>query len=77
MTSLNSVDDGDLSNRFRHHAPRNPLTQVRHEDVRDCLLDTARTINALVPHSREKMLAFTALEEAMMWANAGIAMNQE
>jgi hypothetical protein len=27
----------------------------------------------LVPPGREQSLAFTALEEAMFWANAGIA----
>jgi hypothetical protein len=30
-------------------------------------------LNELVPDSREKSLAITHLEEAVMWANAGIA----
>lgn len=34
--------------------------------------DVAEGIDQLCPDGREKMLALTKLEEAMMWANAAI-----
>ena len=36
----------------------------------------ARTILKLTPQSRERSLALTKLEEAVMWANAAIARNE-
>lgn len=33
-------------------------------------------INDLTPNSREQAVAFTKLEESIMWANAGIARNE-
>jgi len=36
----------------------------------------AAYINENCPDSREKSLAFTKLEEAVMWANASIARNE-
>ena len=63
----------DLQKRFKHHPPSKADTILRHEKVRASCLDTAAIIETLVPDGREKSLATTKLEEAMMWANAGIA----
>jgi hypothetical protein len=37
--------------------------------------ELAHAMNDLLPESREKSLALTALEESLMWANACIARN--
>jgi hypothetical protein len=62
----------DLRNRFAYHAPDDEKRKA-HERVRELLHDTAAEINDLVPAGREQSLAVTHLEDAMMWANAGIA----
>lgn len=36
----------------------------------------AKTIQGKCPESREKSLAFTKLEECIMWANAAIFRNE-
>lgn len=65
---------GELENRFVHHAPNDDsgprYMRLRHEFLRLALM-----IDALAPDSREKSLAVTSLEEAMMWANSAIARN--
>lgn len=66
----------DLDNRFTYHKPKDNTTIRAHERIRLGVGAVARLIDANVPDGREKSLAITALEEAMMWANAGIARNQ-
>ena len=66
-------DDEDLNNRFGYHPPKDDATIKRHELVRAGLLGVGLVLVDTVPPGRELSLALTALEEAMMWANAGIA----
>jgi putative hemolysin len=64
----------DIDNRFMFH-PATEVTAPMHDKVRnDCRL-LAHKIDKMLPESREKSLALTKLEEAMMWANAAIARN--
>lgn len=63
----------DLENRFAFHPAKTLTTQNAHGSVRNQCLVLAKYINETVPEGREKSLAITHLEEAMMWANAGIA----
>lgn len=65
----------DLINRFKHHPPKDKSTADLHEQVRSEIGNAADFVNKFVPEGREKSLAITKLEEAMMWANAGIARN--
>lgn len=62
MDAMRSMMSGDQPARF------------------DLLRSTARglaaTIQGECPESREKSLAFTKLEECVMWANAAIARNE-
>lgn len=67
------MDPADLATRFRYHPADTEAKRGAHEEVRAVCHDTAKSINALVPEGREKSLAVTKLEEAMMWANAGLA----
>lgn len=62
----------DLDSRFDYHAA-DAAKALRHQEVRSALKEMARMVLELVPAGREQSLALTALEEAMMWANAGIA----
>lgn len=68
------MDDLDLVKRFTYHAPK-PGQPEAYQELLEVALGFARMINASQPDSREKSLAVTALEEVVMWANAGIARN--
>lgn len=63
----------ELARRFDHHPPKDRETVHKHECTREAARGFATQINAAVPEGREKSLALTKIEEAMMWANAGIA----
>lgn len=63
----------DINRRFNHHPPKDDSVVLRHEHVRDVCRKAAEMIDAAAPDGREKSLAITKLEEAMMWANAAIA----
>ena len=68
----------DLHNRFAYHPPRPDTDDAdRHGEVRQQCFNLASIINDACPDSREKSLAITHLEEAMMWANAAIARNKD
>lgn len=67
------MDPLDLANRFTFHEKSRHDNAEAHSDVRGGCLQLAKLIDALVPDGREKSLAITHLEDAMMWANAGLA----
>jgi hypothetical protein len=69
-----SLVNKDLENRFTYHAPKADQPQ-KYESLRAKAKEFAYLIADLCPDSREKSLAQTKLEEAMMWANAAIARN--
>jgi hypothetical protein len=71
-----TVRIADLANRFSYHPPL-PGQPERYEKIRAFAHDTARLISEECPESREKSLALTHLEEAVMWANAAIARHDE
>lgn len=69
------MEKTDIDNRFTYHAPK--ATQpVKYEEIRELARNYAHRLNELCPESREKSLAFTALEDAVFWANAAIARNE-
>ena len=70
-----TIEEKDLLNRFTYHAPTEKNARY-HESIRNFGLDLARILNDILPDSREKSLAITKLEEAIMWANASIARNK-
>lgn len=65
----------DLQNRFTYHPPKGDQA-VHYSEIRRGGLALAGLIDDLAPDSREKSLAITKLEEAVMWANAAIARNE-
>ena len=64
----------DLAKRFTLAAVDDGQKQ-RMAEIRRLCQNLGADILGLVPESREQSLAMTKLEEAMFWANAGIARN--
>lgn len=65
----------DIEKNFTYYAPKEGQ-QERCERIRFKAKMLAAYINEKCPDSREKSLAMTKLEEAVMWANAAIARNE-
>lgn len=63
-----------IENNFSYHKPTGDQPE-KYELIRAIGREFAYSIDSYVPNSREKSLAMTKLEEAVMWANAGIARN--
>lgn len=71
------IDQAELELRFAFHPADTDEKRAAHEAVRDTCRAAAEDVVRLTPGpSREQSLAITALEEAMMWANAAIARHQ-
>lgn len=64
-----------IENNFTYHAPKANQPD-RYENLREKGKNLALTIVDSCPHSRERSLALTKLEESIMWANAAIARNE-
>lgn len=70
---MNKVNER-IENNFTYHSPKDGQPQ-KYEDIRNKAKELAYLIDCYVPESRELSLSMTKLEEAVMWANAGIARN--
>ena len=64
-----------IENNFTYHQPTGDQPK-RYEAIRNKAKEMALLIEDICPTSREKSLAFTKLEEMVMWANASIARNE-
>lgn len=62
-------------NNFVYHAPL-PGQPERYALIRDWAGKCAELLNEMCPPSRELSLAMTNLEQAVFWANAAIARNE-
>lgn len=67
------IDPADIKNRFAFHPATTDEKRDAHSSVRQACRRAADHINQTCPDGREKALALTALEEAMMWGNAALA----
>ena len=65
----------DVDRVFKYHAPFGDQA-YRYEELRAAARVLAGKIEQMCPNSREKSLAFTNLQETVMWANASIAINE-
>lgn len=70
---MQNTNPDELTNRFAYHPPLSDTRRQAHENVRGQVGRLAQFIAHTVPAGREQALALTKLEEAMMWANAGLA----
>lgn len=66
----------ELEKRFTYHPPFGNQVE-RYQVLRDEAKSLANLIDGYAPDSREKSLAITHLEQAVMWANAAIARNEQ
>lgn len=64
-----------IEKAFTYHPPKGDQSS-RYHQIRAEAKALALTIDRESPNSREKSLALTKLEEAVMWANAAIARNE-
>ena len=64
-----------IENNFHYHPPK-PGQQEKYARIREKAKELAYLIDAQCPASREKSIAMTELETAVMWANASIARSQ-
>lgn len=64
-----------IENNFKYHTPKQGQPE-KYTAIREKAKELAYLIEELCPDSREKSLAFTNLEQSVMWANASIARNE-
>jgi hypothetical protein len=62
----------DLDKIYKYHAPKEGQP-AKYEAIRAKAKELALLIETECPDSRERSVAFTNLETAVMWANAAIA----
>lgn len=67
-----NLTEAEIERRFSHHVPVGEQTNT-HGAIREAYKVFATTLAAWMPDSREKSLAFTALEESSFWAHASVA----
>jgi hypothetical protein len=65
----------NLDNIFSYHAPKADQAD-RYETLREAAKEFAKQVEALTPVSREQSVALTNVQQAVMWANAAIAINE-
>jgi hypothetical protein len=70
------MTEEQIKNIFTYHAPFGTQT-TRYQILRSEAKSLALTIQEACPESREKSLALTYLQQATMWANAAIAINEK
>ncbi|WP_107838958.1 DUF7681 family protein [Metasolibacillus meyeri] len=61
-----------INNVYKYHAPK-PGQSEKYDIIRAKAKELAYLMNDVCPDSRERSLAHTNLEQAVMWANASIA----
>jgi phage-related tail fiber protein len=66
------IEQNDIDNRFTYHPP-SETKATKHVMIRESGKTLTEIVNEMVPDGREKSLAITKIEEAVMWANAGLA----
>ena len=66
------IHNPEMKIRFSYHKPTTEQAET-YLSIRDRARSFAIYLMLNVPESRERGLAITKLEEAVMWANAGIA----
>ena len=72
---IGDIKNPQIENNFKYHAPKEGQPE-KYNAIREKAKELAYLIDAECPNSREKSVAITNLETAVMWANASIARNE-
>lgn len=64
--------DYQTENAFKYHPPTEEQRE-KYEQLRAKAKELVYLVNGACPQSRERSLAVTNIEQAVMWANAAIA----
>jgi hypothetical protein len=72
---MGNLPGADFDKIYQYHAPKAGQPE-KYEALRSKAKEFACLIDQFCPDSREKAVAFTQLETAVMWANAAIARNE-
>ena len=73
--AVSAQDKEKINKAFTYHAPKDDQP-ARYVELRASGKELAELMTAMCPPSLELSLALTNLEQAIMWANAGIARNE-
>lgn len=73
---MRGVDQQEITARFSEHPPSDERVAAAHKRIRLLGYDLTMELNSIVPESRELSLAITHIENAVMWANKGLARTQ-
>ena len=76
MYGMSEKELARLSNVFTYHAIIGDQ-QRRYIELRDMAKKLAVMVSVNCPESMEKSLALTKIQEAVMWANASITINEK
>lgn len=68
-------NEDTIENNFKYHKPMEKNIE-KFKEIRDEGRTFAKLMMDEVPECPERTLAFRKIEEAVMWANAGLARNQ-
>lgn len=73
--TLTDQEVASLDNSYTYHKPTDDQPE-RYVEIRESAKALAITIMGCCPSSRERSVALTNLEQAVMWANKAIACNE-
>lgn len=73
---MTATETAQLENTYMYHSPTGDQ-QERYVIIRAEAKELAQMLYGFCPSSRERSVALTKLQEAVMWANASIAINEE
>ncbi len=74
---LSEAELEDVVRRHSHHPPKDQIVAEKHAVARQAMIEATRQMLEVLPErSRETSMFLTKMDEARMWANAAIAMNQ-
>jgi hypothetical protein len=70
---MHNLTYADVDKVMSHHPPREEVVGKTHDLMREMTKAWAKAMIDLLPAGREKSLFFTTAQEALMWANASVA----
>ena len=69
------MTQSEIDNIFTYHKPKDGQP-AKYEYIREVGKQLAMAVIESCPESREKSTAITKIQEAVMWANAAIAIHE-